>query len=97
MAICTQDKSVPMHVYIQTVRDLQAAAGSHTDIQTTIVFIRATQRHFQVLSNNEADMFFTLSTSPLSVEQIHTHNQIPCSTSLKCSTDSLRHHVNNYL
>lgn len=65
---------------------LQLAAGTHTDIQT-LVSIQATQTHFQVFSNVKADMLFTISasSSPLRVEQIHTHHQILCNTSLKWS------------
>lgn len=81
----TQDRDFPMHVYVLTRKDVQLAAGTHTDIQTTLISIQATQTHFQVLSNEKADMLFatSASSSPLSVEQIHVHHQILRSTSLK--------------
>lgn len=44
-----------MHVCMQTTYIyMQLTIGTHTEIQTTVISIRATQKHFQALSNEKA-------------------------------------------
>ncbi len=95
-----------LHIYL-TIKELQLAAGTLTDIQT-LISIQATQTHFQVLSNEKGDkMLFTISaSSPLRVKQStpttrpskqHFTQKINRSCpNTNCCTDSFKQHVNNY-
>lgn len=101
-------KDPPMHACnAENTKDMLPAAGTHTEFQTTFIFLQVTQISLVVSNENKkADVLFTLSacSSPLRTEKIQTHHQTLGNTSLTAdqriqhrrSTDVLKHHVNNY-
>lgn len=101
-------KDPPMHACnADNTKDMLPTADTHSEFQTTLIFLWVTQISLVVSNENKkADVHFTLSacSSPLRTEKIQTHHQTLGNTSLIAqqriqhwrSTDVLKHHVNNY-
>lgn len=69
----------PMHAHnADNTKDMLPTAGTHTEFQTTLIFLQVMQISLVVSNENKkADVLFTLSacSSALTTEKIQTHHQ----------------------